>query len=299
MEKIWYLRRKWINQLSESWMVFCLFALLLLPLVIGFGLVIRSMPVLRAYPLFELLFSSAWSPMEGSFGFLPFIVGSLYVTALSFVISAPVSLLAAIYLTQYASGKLMNVVYLIIDVLAGIPSVVYGVWGVLVLVPLCGEYLAPLFHTTSSGYSLLAGALVLAVMCIPYMLNMLIEVLRAVPVELKEASLSLGATYWDTVKKVLLKKGGSGIIASLGLGISKALGETIAVLMVVGNVAQIPHSVFDSAYPLPALIANNFGEMMSIPLYDGALMLAALILFVIIIMFNAVANLLILRTHRE
>lgn len=299
MEKWLYLRRKWTNSLSQGWMVFCLFVLLLLPLVIGLGLIMRSLPVLKAYPLFSLLFSSAWSPMEGSFGFLPFIIGSLYVTLLSFVISAPVSLLAAIYLTQYASGKWMRVIYLVIDVLAGIPSVVYGVWGVIVLVPLCGDYLAPLFHISSSGYCLLAGALVLAVMCIPYMLNMLIEVLRAIPVELKEASLSLGATYWDTIKKVLLKKGASGIIASLGLGVSKALGETIAVLMVVGNVAQIPHSVFDSAYPLPALIANNFGEMMSVPLYDAALMLAALILFVIIICFNGLANLLIVKTHRE
>jgi phosphate transport system permease protein len=280
-------------------MIFCLSVLLLLPLVIGLGLIVRSMPVLKAYSLSALLFSSAWSPMEGAFGFWPFIIGSLYVTLLSVVISAPVSLLAAIYLTQYASGKWMRGVYLVIDVLAGIPSVVYGVWGVIVLVPLCGDFLAPLFHIHSSGYCLLAGALVLAVMCIPYMLNMLIEVLRAIPVELKEASLALGATYWDTIKKVLLRRGASGIIASLGLGVSKALGETIAVLMVVGNVAQIPRHVFDSAYPLPALIANNFGEMMSVPLYDGALMLAALILFVIIICFNGLANLLIVKAHRE
>lgn len=296
MRGILYLRRKWTNRAVSGWTWICLVVSLLLPLVIGLGLVIRSLPVLKAYPLFDLIFSSAWAPMDGKFGFLPFIVASLLVTIISFVFAAPVSLLAAIYLTQYASGRLTRLMYLVIDVLAGVPSVVYGVWGIVVIVPLCGDYLAPFFHVSSSGYCLLAGGLVLAVMCIPYMLNMLIEVLRAIPIELKEASLSLGATYWETIKKVLLKKGSSGIIASLGLGISKALGETIAVLMVVGNVAQVPKNVFDPAYPLPALIANNFGEMMSIPLYDGALMFAALILFLIIILFNALANLLIYKT---
>lgn len=299
MESFLYIRRRLVDKISGGWMAVCLFVLLFLPLVIGLGLVIRSLPILKAYPLFQLLFSSAWSPMSGDFGFLPFIVSSLLVTVLSFLLAAPVSLLAAIYLTQYAPRRLMQIMYFVIDVLAGIPSVVYGVWGIVVIVPLCGDYLAPFFHISSSGYCLLAGGIVLAIMCIPYMLNMLIEVLRAVPDELKEASLSLGATYWETIKKVLLKKSGSGIIASMGLGVSKALGETIAVLMVVGNVAQIPNSVFDSAYPLPALIANNFGEMMSVPLYDGALMFAALILFVIIILFNALANLLIFKTLKE
>lgn len=293
------LRRKWVDRAANGWKTICLIISLLLPLVIGLGLVIRSLPILKAYPLFRLLFSSAWSPMEGKFGFLPFIISSLYVTVISFFFSAPVSLLAAIYLTQYASGKLTRLMYLIIDVLAGIPSVVYGVWGIVVIVPLCSDYLAPFFHTSSSGYCLLAGGIVLAIMCIPYMLNMLIEVLRAVPVELKEASLSLGATYWETIKKAVLRKGLPGIIASLSLGISKALGETIAVLMIVGNVAQIPKGVFSPAYPLPALIANNFGEMMSVPLYDAALMLAALLLFVIIILFNALANLLIFKTIKE
>lgn len=299
MNGLLYLRRKWVNKITNGWTSICLVIALLLPLVIGLGLVIRSLPILKAYPLWRLLFSSAWSPMEGKFGFLPFIISSLYVTVISFLLSAPVSLLAAIYLTQYAPGWLTKLMYLVIDVLAGIPSVVYGMWGIIVIVPLCGDYLAPFFHASSSGYCLLAGAIVLALMCIPYMLNMLIEVLRAVPVELKEASLSLGATYWETIRKVLLKKGFSGIIASLGLGISKALGETIAVLMVVGNVAQIPNNIFDSAYPLPVLIANDFGEMMSIPLYDAALMLAALILFVIIILFNALANLLIFQTIKD
>lgn len=299
MSKFIYLRRKWIDKTSNGWMAVAISLLLLLPLAMGLGLVIRSLPILKAYPISRLLFSSAWSPMEGSFGFLPFIISSLYVTLISFILAAPLCLLSSIYLTQYAPDWLMQLMHLVIDVLAGIPSVVYGVWGIIVVVPFVSGQLAPLFGVSSSGYSLLTGGIVLAIMCIPYMLNMLIEVFRAIPTELKEASLSLGATYWETIKKVLLRKGASGIIAALGLGISKALGETIAVLMVVGNVAQIPRGVFQAAYPLPALIANNFGEMMSVPLYDAALMLSALILFVIILLFNALANLLIFKTIQE
>jgi len=200
--------------------------------------------------------------------------------------SAPVCLLAAIYLTQYARPWLLKIMQPVMDILAGIPSVVYGVWGILVIVPFVGQFLAPLLGKQSSGYCILSGAIVLAVMTIPFMLSILIEILNTIPIELKEASLSVGATLWETVKFVLLRQVSSGIFASFGLGISKALGETIAVLMVVGNVAKIPDSIFTAGYPLPALIANNYGEMMSIPMYDSALMLAALILLVMVLIFN-------------
>ena len=185
----------------------------------------------------------------------------------------------------------------VIDILAGIPSVVYGVWGLLVVVPFVGDKLAPLFNADSLGYSILAGALVLAVMSIPYILNMLLEVFRQIPVELGEASLSLGATKWETIKLVFLRKGSPGILSAFGLGFSKALGETIAVLMVIGNVVQIPQSVFDSGYTLPGLIANNYGEMMSIPSYDSALMFGALLLFVIIIIINVISRYIIYKSE--
>ena len=132
----------------------------------------------------------------------------------------------------------------------------------------------------------MSGALVLAVMSIPYILNLLLEVFRQIPVELGEASLALGATKWETIKKVFVRKGGTGILSAYGLGFSKALGETLAVMMVIGNVVQVPHSVFEAGYPLPALVANNYGEMMSIPTYDSALMFGSLLLFVIILIIN-------------
>jgi phosphate transport system permease protein len=287
--------RKWVDNISNTWLNVGVLFLLLLPLAIGLGLVLKSLPIFHSHSISRLIGSSDWSPMDGSFGFYPFIAGSLGVTLLSFLLSAPVCLLAAIYLTQYAPKWLTEGMYFVIDVLAGIPSVVYGVWGVLVIVPLIGDYVAPAFGFSSTGYCLLSGGVVLAIMAVPYMLNMLIEVLRSIPVELKEASLCLGATYWETIKWILLREGKTGIIAALSLGISKALGETIAVLMVVGNVAQVPHNVFQAAYPLPALIANNYGDMMSIPQYDAALMFSALLLFIIIIIFNALTSLLVYR----
>ena len=148
------------------------------------------------------------------------------------------------------------------------------------------------------GYSVLAGAIVLSVMVIPFILNILIEIFKTIPIELSEASLSLGATKWQTIKFVLVKKALPGIIAAVGFGLARAFGETMAVLMVVGNVIKIPHSAFDPGYPLPALIANNYGEMLSIPKYDAALMFAALILFVVVMFFNALMRMLIIRYEK-
>ena len=280
------LRRRLLDWIVNIWMRSGLYLLLAIPLLIAIGLLWKAYPILENQSVINLIFSRKWFPMRGEFGFLPYIYGSVYVTVLSFILAAPLCLLAAIYLTQYAKKRLLEVMLPVIDILAGIPSVVYGVWGILVLIPFISDYIAPLFNTTSTGYSLLAGGIILAVMCIPYMLNMLIEVFHTIPVGMKEASLSMGATQWEMIKHVVLKKGFPGIISAFGLGIAKAFGETIAVLMVVGNTLEISLSPLKSGYPLPALIANNYGEMMSIPHYDSALMFAALILFVIILLIN-------------
>jgi len=245
-----------------------------------------------------LIGSSEWAPSRGEFGFLPFIISSVYVTLLSFIFAMPVCLLSAIYLTQFASRHLVRIMQPVIDILAGLPSVIYGVWGILIIIPFISNILAPIFNISSTGYSMLAGSLVLAIMCIPYMLNVLIEVFKTVPIGLKEASLSLGATYWESVKHVVIRKSYPGIISSFGLGIAKALGETIAVMMVVGNRVQIPKTPFEAGYPLPALIANNYGEMLSIPMYDSALMFAALLLLVIILLINLIFRFFIYKTQK-
>ncbi|MBM4143253.1 MAG: phosphate ABC transporter permease subunit PstC [Lentisphaerae bacterium] len=253
------------------------------------GLAIRSGPVLKTQPLWRVLFSSDWSPTQGQFGLLPFLAGTVYVTLLAMLIAVPVSLLTAIFLSEYASRRVCRCVLPLVDVLSGIPSVIYGVWGTLLIVPAVSA-LAGLGGSYSSGYCLLSGALVLSVMVCPFIIHVAREVLAAVPRGVREASLSLGAGKWQTVKRVVLRRAFPGIVAAVVLGLSRAFGETIAVLMVVGNVPVVPRSLFDPAYPLPALLANNYGEMMSVPLYDSALLFAALALLVMVVAFNLAAK---------
>ncbi|MEJ5054665.1 phosphate ABC transporter permease subunit PstC [Sphingobacterium sp. MYb382] len=267
--------------------------------VIAIGLVVKSMPLLESESLGKVLFGKTWSPMNGDFGFFPFIMGTVWVTVISLVIAVPLCVLAAMYLIAYASTRLRNIVLPLINVLAAIPPVLYGVWGVLFVVPAIREYVAPIFGVETTGYSVLAGGMVLAVMIFPIMLSIMVAVLSGIPKDLKDASLALGATRWETLTKVELLKARPGLLAAAVLGISRAFGETIAVLMVCGNVPKVPKFLFDAGYPLPALIANNFGEMMSIPNYDAALMFAALLLFVIILGFNMGSRLVLNRMEGE
>ncbi len=281
------------------WMTISLVLVVLLPFFLGVGLYVKSQMLLHNQSLFELLGSGDWRPLSGKFGFLPFVISSVWVTVLSLMIAGPICLLTAIHLTQYAKPWVLRIMHPVIDILAGIPSVVFGVWGILVVVPFIAKYVAPVFGVETSGYSIISGAIVLSVMIIPFVLNILIDVFKTIPDELREASLSLGASRWQTIKRVLVRKAFPGIVSALGLGVSRAFGETIAVLMVVGNVTKIPTGVFQPGYPLPALIANNYGEMLSIPLYDSALMLAALILFFVVLVFNLLSRLAIVRLEKH
>jgi len=291
--------RKISDLFSSAWMMVVVNFVLLLPFGIVLGLIIKSTPLLRQNNFFDMLLSAEWQPMKGSFGFLAFILSSVWVSIIGLLIMLPLGIFPAIYLTQYASPKILKVMRTVIDVLAGIPSVIHGVWGVIIIVPLMSHYLGPFFGQETSGYTILAGGIVLAVSVIPFVLHMLLEVFRGIPVELKEASLSLGATYWETIKNVVLKKAFPGILAAYALGLSKAFGETIAVLMVVGNRVQLPGNLFEAGYPLPSLIANNYGEMLSIPMYDSALMFAALLLFIIVMFFNLLSRILIQKSTIE
>ncbi len=266
-----------------------------MPVLLVVGLFFKSESVLHANSLSDLLFSTEWKPFQGKFGFYSYIYSSVLVTMLALLISVPICLFAAIYLTQYAKSVYLKVIQPVIDILAGIPSIIFGVWGILVIVPLISHYVAPFFGIETAGYSILAGAVVLSVMIIPFILNILLEIFKSISKELPEASIALGATKWQTIKYVILRKAFPGIVSSVVFGMSRAFGETIAVLMVVGNVAQIPNNIFEPGYPLPALIANNYGEMLSIPNYDSALMFASLILLVIVLLFNLAARMLISR----
>ena len=268
-------------------------------LVIGIGLYYKSVPVLRQSSWYTLLTSSVWKPLKGLFGFYPFIMGTLWVTGIAIIIALPLCLLTSFYITEYAPVRIRKILVPFVNLLSGIPPVIFGVWGVLFIIPLIQNHIAPHFVEFSTGYSVLAGGVVLAVMIFPLLVSIICEVLNTIPQELKDASLSLGATKWETIKKVSFKKAKAGIIAATVLSISRAFGETIAVLMVCGNNADVPHSVFDSGYPLPALIANNYGEMLSIPMYESALMFAALLLFIIIFLFNIISRVILTRVERN
>ena len=276
----------------------CIFSILFV-VAMAAGLYLKSAPALRDHSLWSLLSSSEWKPMRGEFGFLPFIAGTVWVTLIAILVSLPISLFTAIYLTEYARPALRKLIFPVLDILAALPSVIYGIWGTLVIVPLISDKVAPLFTEYSSGYTVLAAGIVLAVMVLPLLVSLFIEVFSMVPADLREASLSLGATRWQTTKKIVIRKTLPGVIASTVLAISRAMGETIAVLMVCGCVIQLPHTPFDSAYPIPALIANNYGEMLSMPMYESALMLAALILFVVVLVFNLASRIVLHRLEKK
>jgi phosphate transport system permease protein len=306
MQKFWqniFPRRK-----HDSYGSSAFFVLTLIPIILIVGisvvLLVKFIPILREYSLLELLSGTEWKPSKGLFGYLPFIASTLWVTLMALIIAVPPCLLTAIYLSEYASPAVRSVMRPTLDLLAAIPSVIYGVWGMLIIVPWVQNTVLPfaqahpnlpLLQTNNpTGFSLLAGAIVLALMIVPFIIAVTYEVMSSVPAGVRQASLAVGATRWQTTLRVIVPSTSPGILASVVLGLSRALGETMAVLMVVGNVIQIPNSILDAAYPLPALIANNYGEIMSIPMYESVLMGSALILLAMILILN-VSSTLILR----
>jgi phosphate transport system permease protein len=295
------------NDVARRLLFVAAILLILLLVSIGVVLVREAMPILRENSVVELLTSQEWHPTQLAFGLLPFIAGSFIVTFFSMILGVVPAVLSGIYLAEYTSSRRRSMVKPIVDLLAGIPSVVYGLWGVLFVVPLIREVIAPALGGTlgqrfplfavnnPSGYSVLAGAIVLAIMVFPLIVAVTDEVLRNIPLQMRESALALGATRWETTWLVVRRAGLPGIAASIVLAFSRAFGETLAIMMVIGNTPIIPRSIFDSAYPLPALIANAYSEMMSIPLYKSALMLAALALLAIVLIFNVLARRVICR----
>jgi phosphate transport system permease protein len=257
----------------------------------------RATPVFESAGVKDILFSGFWHPAQGRFGLANFITGTFLVTGIAIIIAVPLGMLTAIYLAEYADRRVRNIIKPVIDLLAGISPIIYGVWGVIVIVPLVRDYIMPFVSETFpffpfasdnyTGFSALSAGIVLSVMVFPIIISVAEEVMRTVPEGLREVSLSLGATKWQTIKHAVVKKAWPGIIAAIILGLSRALGETMAVLMVAGSALNvIPASIFDTAYPLPAFIANTYGELMSIPLYDSAVFLAAFVLLALTAAFN-------------
>ncbi len=256
----------------------------------------------------SFLFTRVWDPIFDQFGALTFVYGTLVTSAVALVIAVPVGLGAAIFLAELAPPKLSSALAFVIDLLAAVPSVIYGLLGIFVVVPLLREYVQPFLKTTLGflplfqgpiyGVGFLAAGVVLAVMVVPFIISVSREVLLGVPGDQREAALALGATRWEATWKVVVPYARTGILGSIFLALARALGETMAVTMVIGNNPQISASLFAPGYSIAAVIANEFSEATG-DLYLHALVELGLVLFLLTFILNGLARLLILATTQR
>jgi len=257
---------------------------LLLLLAIFFSLLIASFPAIRNFGI-QFLFSSTWDPVRNEFGAFPFIVGTLATSFLALIISVVFSLPISIFLGEYsAQGSMATFIKSMIELLAGVPSVIYGFCGLFLLAPVV-RTLEMKLGVAPYGVGILTASLVLSIMIIPYSASIGREVISLVPSDLKEAALSLGGTRFEVIRKVILPYAGSGIAAGILLSLGRALGETMAVTMVIGNSNFIPKSIFSPANTLASVIANEFTEATG-SLYLSSLIELGLVLFVVTTVIN-------------
>jgi phosphate transport system permease protein len=280
--------------------------LVLLLAAIALELTRASHPSLGAFG-FHFLRSATWDPVKEVFGGLPFIYGTIVSSLLALLIAVPISLGVAIFLVELAPAWLRGPVGFMVELLAALPSVVYGLWGIFVLVPwLRGGVepvlarslgFLPLFSGPNQGFGMLAGGLVLSIMILPTISSVSREVLRAVPTWLREGALALGTTRWEMIRGTVLPFARSGIIGAVILGLGRALGETMAVTMVIGNRPQVAASLFAPGYTMASVIANEYTEATG-NLHLSALAEIGLLLFAVTLVLNALARLLVWRVGR-
>ncbi len=250
--------------------------------LITFFVLKEGLPFMAKVGLWEFITQSRWAPTRGHFGIFPMIVGSIVVTVLAMVIAVPFGLACAIFLSEFCPRRVAFVIKPVVEILVGIPSVVYGFMGVLILVPLIRD------HLGGPGMSVLACAIILAIMILPILIGISVDALQAVPRSYREASISMGATTWQTTRHVVLKAGRSGIVAALILAMAGAIGETMAVLMVAGNAPRVPLSLLDPVRTLTTSIALEMGYATGD--HRQALFATGVVLFVIIMILNSVTS---------
>ena len=251
-------------------------------LVITVFIIEQGTPIMFKYGLKSFLAGGDCYPSVKLFGLMPMIVGSLYVTLGAMLLGVPFGLACAIVLTEFSSRRVRRVIKPVIELLAGIPSVVYGFMGVVILVPFIRQTLG------GPGLSVLAASIILGIMILPTIISISVDSLQAIPPSYREGSIALGATKWQTVKMVLLPAARSGIIASIILGMGRAIGETMAVIMIAGNAASVPHSILDPVRTLTSNIALEMGYAAGE--HRQALFATGVILFIIIMILNTIAN---------
>jgi phosphate transport system permease protein len=281
--------------------------ILLLTIFVAVG--VAAWPALRTFG-FSFVTSSDWDPVAQHFGAAPAIYGTVVSSILALIIATPLALGVAVFLSEFAPPWLRQPVAFTVDLLAAVPSVIYGVWGMYVLVPVLRTDVMPflrdtlhlgvlsLFSGVAYGPSMLAAGLILAIMCLPYISAVTREVLAAVPRSQREAALALGATRWEVIRDAVIPYARSGIIGGIMLGLGRALGETMAVTMLIGNRHEIAASLFAPGYTMASLIANEFSEATG-DLHLSALMAVGFVLLLVTFLINAVARWLVWQTARE
>jgi phosphate transport system permease protein len=284
-------------------------AAVLMVVIVGsmiLALAAKSLPSIRQFG-FGFIVGREWNPVKSEFGALPFVYGTIVSSLIALLISVPLSLGIAIFLVEQAPRHLARPITFLVELLAAIPSVVYGLWGIFVLAPFLRVHIEPflqswfgwlpLFKGPITGIGLLTAGIILAIMVTPIISAVVRDVLAAVPSSQREAALALGATKWETTRVVLINAA-PGIAGAIILGLGRAIGETMAVTMVIGNRSQISASLFDSSYTIASALANEFTEATQ-DLYLSALVELGLILFLVTFVVNAIARVLVWNVTRK
>jgi phosphate transport system permease protein len=289
------------DQIFKYAMIACGLAVLGILFLIVYQLIARSSLSWHAFG-FKFFVRSDWDPVNESFGALPFIYGTLVSSLLALIIAVPLAVGVAVFTTEMCPQKLRGPLSFFVELLAAIPSVIYGLWAIFVLVPLLSTYVEPflgrtlgwtgLFTGAPYGIGMLAAGIILAIMIIPIISSIAREVLMVVPQHQREAALALGATRWEMIRVGVLRNARAGIVGGIILGLGRALGETMAVTMVIGNRPEIAKSLFAPGYTMASVLANEFSEATG-DVYLSALIEIGLALFLVTIVVNALARLLV------
>ncbi len=274
--------RNWEEFIVEKiLLIAAISSIIIILLIIGF-VIDQGLPAIQAVGLINFIFGLVWNPDYGFYGVFPMIIGSLGIMALALLFAVPLSVLGAIFLAEVAPRTMRRILRPTIQTLAGIPSVIYGFFGLIVLVPFMR------IHFGHSGFSMLTASLILTVMVLPTILSISEDALRTIPLEYKEASLALGATHWQTIKKVIFPAAIPGVITGIILGMGRAIGETMAVIMVAGNTPLIPGSILEPVRALTSNIAIEMGY--AVGLHYNALFATGIVLLGLIIVLLVIAN---------
>jgi phosphate ABC transporter permease protein PstC len=306
-----FLERPLRARLPDLWMRWILTALAAGILVlIGYffvRLIVEAQPALSKFGVFGFTFDNNWDVSRSIYGALPLVVGTLITAAIALLIGVPIAVATAVFLTELCPRGARSLLTILLELLAAVPSVVYGLWGVFVLIPKLKPAEAwfgrtfdfvPFVGPDVAGPNYFIAGLILAIMILPIVSAISREVIATVPEAQKEAALALGATRWEMIRMAVLPYSRAGITGAAMLGLGRAIGETIAVTLVIGNAPQIGHTIFSQGYTLAAVIANEFGEAANNQLHRASLIAAGLVLFVLTLLVNIIARAIVARSGR-